>query len=166
MGRLWFEALVREGLLPSSRLLDVGCGTLRLGYWLMHFLEPGHYYGLEPQVDMLEAGRTEIIEPHVLERAKPHFAHNFDFDFSVREARSAGTAHALSDHPTPVLAAHDPRLSTLAEARGAQRQSARGGGAFPGAISSDRTSVSQHSEAPRGAPRPTQRPPLSAASTQ
>ena len=87
MGRLWFEALVREGLVPSSRVLDVGCGSLRLGYWLMHFLEPGHYYGIEPQVDMLEAGRTEIIEPHVLERAKPHFAHNFDFDFSVLDAR-------------------------------------------------------------------------------
>jgi SAM-dependent methyltransferase len=87
IGRLWFEVLIAEGLLPSSRVLDVGCGTLRLGYWLLHFLDPGHYYGIEPQVDMLEAGRTVIVEPDVLERADAHFAHNGDSDFSVFDAR-------------------------------------------------------------------------------
>jgi SAM-dependent methyltransferase len=83
VGRHSFEVLRAEGLMPSSRVLDVGCGALRLGYWLLRFLDPGHYYGIEPQVEMLEAGRTELVEPEVLERADAHFSHNDDFDFSV-----------------------------------------------------------------------------------
>ena len=111
MGRRWFEVLLHEGLLPTSRVLDVGAGTLRLGYWLMHFLEPGHYYGIEPQVDMLEAGSTEIIGPDVLERAQPHFSHNSDFDFSAFDttfdyvvACSVWT-HASKSQITAMLAA-------------------------------------------------------------
>jgi len=34
LGRHGLEVLLREGLTPQSRVLDVGCGALRLGYWL------------------------------------------------------------------------------------------------------------------------------------
>ena len=40
-GRLQLATLVREGLYPYSRLLDVGCGCLRAGYWLIRLLDPG-----------------------------------------------------------------------------------------------------------------------------
>ncbi len=78
-----FSLLLREGLRPSSRVLDVGCGALRLGYWLMRFLEPGCYFGIEPQQEMLGVGLEELIEPQVVERADAHFDANEDFDFSV-----------------------------------------------------------------------------------
>jgi SAM-dependent methyltransferase len=83
VGRAGFDVLVREGLRPSSRVLDVGCGALRLGYWLMRFLDAGCYFGIEPQQDMLRVGLEEIVEPEVVERADAHFAANDDFDFSV-----------------------------------------------------------------------------------
>jgi SAM-dependent methyltransferase len=82
VGRLGFEVLLREGLHPSSYVLDVGCGALRLGYWLMRFLDPGHYCGIEPQQDMLKLGLEELVEPEVVTRAEARFASNDDFDFS------------------------------------------------------------------------------------
>src|SRR5207248_1139297 len=68
---------------PSSRVLDVGCGALRLGYWLMRFLDSSHYFGIEVQREMLNLGLEELIEPQVIERASARFSHNEDFDFSV-----------------------------------------------------------------------------------
>jgi SAM-dependent methyltransferase len=83
VGRLGFEVLLAERLRPSSRVLDVGCGALRLGYWLMRFLDAGCYFGIEPQQKMLDAGLTELVEPDVVERAEARFSSNDDFDFSV-----------------------------------------------------------------------------------
>jgi SAM-dependent methyltransferase len=87
VGRLGFQVLLAEGLLPGSRVLDVGCGALRLGYWLMRFSDPGCYFGIEPQQDMLRIGLEEIVEPEVVQRAQARFAHNDDFDFSVFDER-------------------------------------------------------------------------------
>lgn len=81
-GRRLLSRLLDEGLTPSSRLLDVGCGALRLGYWAMRLLDPGHYYGIEPNVAMREMG-LGMIEQEVVERARPTFSENEDFDFSV-----------------------------------------------------------------------------------
>jgi SAM-dependent methyltransferase len=83
VGRLCFEVLLKEGLRPSSRVLDVGCGALRAGYWLMRFLDTECYFGIEPNRDMLEVGLEQIVQPEVVARAGAHFAHNDDFDFSV-----------------------------------------------------------------------------------
>jgi hypothetical protein len=87
IGRLGFQVLLQEGLQPSSRVLDVGCGALRLGYWLMRFLDPDCYLGIEPQQSMREAGLRHLIEPEVVERARPRFSSNDDFDFSVFDER-------------------------------------------------------------------------------
>ncbi len=83
VGRTGFEVLLHEGLKPSCRVLDVGCGALRLGYWLMRFLDSGCYFGIEPQEGMLRVGLEEIVEPEVVERAEARFSSNDDFDFSV-----------------------------------------------------------------------------------
>ncbi len=83
VGRHGLAVLLEEGLAPTSRVLDVGCGALRLGYWLMRLLDPGHYFGIEPNQEMLEVGLRELVEPEVVERADAHFSANEDFDFSV-----------------------------------------------------------------------------------
>jgi SAM-dependent methyltransferase len=83
VGRLGFEVLLAERMRPSSCVLDVGCGALRLGYWLMRFLDAGCYFGIEPQQEMLAVGLRELVEPEVVQRAQARFASNDDFDFSV-----------------------------------------------------------------------------------
>jgi SAM-dependent methyltransferase len=82
-GRLQLITLLEHGLHPQSRILDVGCGCLRGGYWLLHFLDPGCYFGIEPNRPMLEAGLNEILEPGLADNKKPVFAHNDDFDLDA-----------------------------------------------------------------------------------
>jgi SAM-dependent methyltransferase len=83
VGRLQLEVLVHEGLEADSKVLDVGCGCLRGGYWLIHFLDPGCYFGIEPHAEMLKAGLEHIVEREALEDKKPNFDSNDAFDYSV-----------------------------------------------------------------------------------
>jgi SAM-dependent methyltransferase len=82
-GRLQVSTLVREGLYPFSRVLDVGCGCLRAGYWLVRLLDPGCYFGIEPNVSMLQAGIDNLLTPEIREIKKPSFDTNDRYDFSV-----------------------------------------------------------------------------------
>lgn len=81
-GRLLLIALIRRGLTPESQVIDVGCGALRAGYWLIHFLDADRYHGIEPAQERLAAARSMLLEPGVEERCRPHFAYNDDFDLS------------------------------------------------------------------------------------
>jgi hypothetical protein len=56
VGRNQLSILLRNGLIFDSRVLDVGCGVLRAGYWLIHFLDPDCYFGIEPNRVILTAG--------------------------------------------------------------------------------------------------------------
>ena len=82
-GRMQLMLLVKEGLYPESKVLDIGCGCLRAGYWLIHFLNPSCYFGIEPNRTMLEAGFENILEPGLIGLKRPKFDGNADFDFSV-----------------------------------------------------------------------------------
>jgi cyclopropane fatty-acyl-phospholipid synthase-like methyltransferase len=82
-GRMQLQILLKEGLYPDSKVLDIGCGCLRGGYWLIHFLDPGCYFGIEPERGMLEAGMQSILEPGLMDLKRPRFDDNPDFDFSV-----------------------------------------------------------------------------------
>jgi SAM-dependent methyltransferase len=83
VGRLQLITLLRVGLYPQSKVLDIGCGCLRGGYWLIHFLASGHYCGIEPNRAMLEAGLRNLLEPDVLRTKEPRFDCNASFDASV-----------------------------------------------------------------------------------
>ncbi len=82
-GRLQFYSLIREGLCPYSKLLDIGCGCLRGGYWLIRFLDPGCYFGIEPNSKMLQAGIETCVTPAIVAAKQPRFDNNDHFDFSV-----------------------------------------------------------------------------------
>lgn len=60
MGSKQFDYLVEQGLRPDHRFLDVGCGSLRGGVHFVRYLEPGHYFGLDIQQPLLDAGRGEL----------------------------------------------------------------------------------------------------------
>ncbi len=68
-------------------MLDVGCGALRAGYWLMRFLDAECYFGIEPNRDMLRVGLEQIVQPEVVVGAAARFTYNDDFDFSVFNER-------------------------------------------------------------------------------
>ena len=82
-GRELLIYLLNVGLNPDSRVVDIGCGVLRGGYWLIHFLDPGCYCGIEPHAGRLEMGTRTILEPETLEVKRPRFDTNPHFDTSV-----------------------------------------------------------------------------------
>ncbi len=82
-GREQLIYLLNAGLTPDCKVLDIGCGVLRAGYWLIHFLDPGCYCGIEPHKGRLEIGTQNILEPGVLTSKSPRFDTNVNFDTSV-----------------------------------------------------------------------------------
>ena len=86
-GRKQLTTLLSEGLTPASKVLDIGCGCLRGGYWLIHFLDKGCYFGIEPNTEMLDAGLRILLEPELLELKTTRFDPNSNFDFSIFEVK-------------------------------------------------------------------------------
>jgi SAM-dependent methyltransferase len=82
-GREQLIALLNEGLTPESKVLDIGCGCLRVAYWLIRFLDPGCYFGIEPASVRVDYGLRYLFAPEEIEGKRPHFDFNANFDSSV-----------------------------------------------------------------------------------
>jgi hypothetical protein len=82
-GREQLIILLMNGLKPDSQVVDLGCGVLRGGYWLIHFLEVGGYHGIEPHVERLAVGTESILESETLRIKRPSFDSNATFDTST-----------------------------------------------------------------------------------
>jgi hypothetical protein len=81
-GRSQFVALLSEGLCPESKVLDIGCGVLRTAYWLVRFLDPDGYCGIEPARERVEHGLSHLFPPELLAAKRPRFDFNAVFDSS------------------------------------------------------------------------------------
>ena len=66
-GRNLLLNLIHQGLIPQSKVLDIGCGCLRGGYWFIHFLDRGGYFGIDPNEKLVNAGVRHILEPGLAE---------------------------------------------------------------------------------------------------
>lgn len=63
-GRVQMALLRQHGLLPHHHLLDIGCGSLRLGCKAVDYLNPGHYWGTDLSGDLMRKGHaTELADP-------------------------------------------------------------------------------------------------------
>lgn len=76
------QVLKDQGLLPQHRLLDFGCGPLRVGRWLIDYLKPNHYFGIEPNLWLVEMARLEEVRPRDWKMRRPIFDDNGDFNFN------------------------------------------------------------------------------------
>ncbi|MGB3146929.1 MAG: class I SAM-dependent methyltransferase [Paracoccaceae bacterium] len=55
-GRLQLQLLQKAGLRPEHQLLDIGCGSLRLGCKAVPYLAPGHYWGTDQSGELMHHG--------------------------------------------------------------------------------------------------------------
>lgn len=82
-GLMQLNVLLEQGLEPHHRVLDVGCGALRAGLWLLKILQPERYHGIEPHRARLRFGQEFVAGDDLITRNRPRFDHNDQFDFGV-----------------------------------------------------------------------------------
>lgn len=75
IGLVQFSLLTFFGLQCDMKVLDIGCGSLRLGKYLMEFVWKGNYYAIEPNDWLVkEALKNECKSNNII------FSNNSDFD--------------------------------------------------------------------------------------
>jgi SAM-dependent methyltransferase len=102
-GQRQLDFLVAHGLRPEARFLDVGCGSFRAGRHLVDFLLPGHYYGIDANQSVMQAGydfelsdsqRARLPVENL--RASDRFDVDFGVEFDVAIAQSVFTHISLN----------------------------------------------------------------------
>jgi hypothetical protein len=72
-GKRDFDKFVKiYAIKPEDRVVDYGCGSLRVGCHLINYLMPGGYFGLDVHTGFIEYGK-EAIDPALLDGKKPQF---------------------------------------------------------------------------------------------
>ena len=85
-----FGLLTSLGLRQHHKILDIGCGSLRVGRLLIPYLNSERYFGIEPNRWLVEHGITKEIGESQIQIKKPEFLfavsaedwigkHHFDF---------------------------------------------------------------------------------------
>jgi SAM-dependent methyltransferase len=67
--QLWRDA---AQITERSKVVDYGCGSLRLGSHFIKFLEPESYFGLDIVPDFYEIGR-QLMGPELIKEKRPRF---------------------------------------------------------------------------------------------
>jgi SAM-dependent methyltransferase len=82
LGSLQFNLLTAAGLRADHKLCDIGCGSLRAGKLLIPYLNPGNYFGLEPNEWLVAAGIKEELGNDIIKLKQPVFSSNSNFELS------------------------------------------------------------------------------------
>ncbi len=102
LGQLQLDMLCSKGLLPEHYLLDIACGSLRLGVKAISYLEPGHYMGVEKERSLVEAGMSQELGESLMREKKPEIIISSDFEFEKLSSRpDFAIAQSLFTHLTP-----------------------------------------------------------------
>lgn len=106
MGATQFALLFHLGLRDYHRVLDFGCGSLRLGRMLIPFLQPKGYHGIDPNRWLIEDGALYELGGDALSIKQPQFAYNDDFNCDVFDTKFDFTiAQSMATHMGPDLLA-------------------------------------------------------------
>lgn len=83
IGGRQFSMLIDMGLLPNHKVLDIGCGSLRIGRFLIMYLDEGNYYGIEPNKWLIDEAILKLGLEEMLFNNRPCFDENDKFDLTV-----------------------------------------------------------------------------------
>lgn len=96
IGAMSFNLLTTLGLRQHHRVVDIGCGSLRLGRLLIPYLNWEKYFGIEPNEWLIREGIRHEVGQSLRLIKRPHFYYtadprileelNLDFDFAVAQS--------------------------------------------------------------------------------
>ena len=72
--------LFHMGVREDHKVLDFGCGSLRLGRMLIPYLKKGHYFGIDPNPWLIEDGFSLELGQDIRALKAPRFDHNTEFN--------------------------------------------------------------------------------------
>jgi SAM-dependent methyltransferase len=102
IGRMQFDYLLRHGLEPGHRMLDIGCGNLRAGRLFIDHLDTGNYYGIDISPAILLAAQDTLVREG-LQAKLPHLTLADDLTFAFLPDGHFDVVHAHS------VFSHSPR---------------------------------------------------------
>ena len=78
-----FNLLTCLGLRQEHKIIDIGCGSLRVGRLLIPYLNKNNYYGVEPNKWLVQDGIKNEVGRDLIKIKAPTFI----FDSSISEAK-------------------------------------------------------------------------------
>jgi len=82
-GQRQFELLKREGCIPSSKVLEIGCGWLNAGVHLIQYLDKGCYVGIDPNEWLRNAAIKQYSVHKLVDEKQARFLSLNNFDASA-----------------------------------------------------------------------------------
>lgn len=102
LGASQFALLFLLGLNEKCKVLDFGCGSLRLGRLLIPFLRARHYFGIDPNAWLIEDAVAMELGSDAIRLKSPSFSFNADFDCGVFSTKfSYIVAQSILTHAGP-----------------------------------------------------------------
>lgn len=103
-GALQFNILTATlGLQEHHYLLDIGCGPLKSGRLLMIYLLPGHYFGIDPDMDVVQEALDTELGVETASIRQPAFDDNSDFNLGVFDQKfDFLLAKSIFTHASPL----------------------------------------------------------------
>lgn len=104
IGNLQFDFLLSKGLKPDSYLLDIACGSLRLGVKAIPYLERSHYLGIEKERGLVKAGLEKELDSKLKAQKQPKVVISDSFEFEkLGQKADFAIAQSLFTHLPPDL---------------------------------------------------------------
>lgn len=107
LSAITFNLLTTLGLRQTHRVLDVGCGSLRNARLLIPYLDPGRYFGLEPNAWLIDEGIAHETGRDMLATKQAFFSYRSDcqelptgsvFDFMLLQSIFSHCGEDLIGH--------------------------------------------------------------------
>jgi SAM-dependent methyltransferase len=95
LGQMQFDYLLKHGLKPGDRILEIGCGNLRAGWRFIDYLDAGNYYGIDISPDILLAAQHTLVRQDLRDKL-PHLTLVNDLKLDFLPSRHFTVVHAHS----------------------------------------------------------------------